>query len=116
MSSSEIMAANLTPSEKLEKLEVKEEKRKAQQKAGKLRLIEMISYAGGSLGAGYLLTKKPELAAFGPGGKLSLDLLMAGGGLALTFLGKGSMREIGSGLLYAGASPMLRGAGAKAAT
>lgn len=110
------MAANLTPSEKIEKLEVKEEKRKAQNKAAKLRMVEMVSYAGGSLGAGYLLTKKPELASFGPGGKLSLDLLMAVGGGLLTFMGKGSMREVGSGLLYAGAAPMLRGAGAKAAT
>lgn len=116
MSSSLIMAANLTPTEKVEKLEAKEEKRKAQGKAAKLRLIEMGSYAIGSLGSGYLITKKPDLASFGPGGKLSLDLLLAGGGLLLAFMGKGSMREVGSGLLYAGASPMLRSAGAKAAT
>lgn len=110
------MAMNaLTPTEKVEKFEQKEDKRKAQAKAGKLRMIEMLAYAGASVGSGYLLTKKPDLASFGPGGKLSVDLLMAGGGLALSFFGKGSMREVGSGLFYAGASPFLRAQGAKAA-
>lgn len=109
------MAANITPSEKVEKLEAKEDKRKAQTKAAKLRFIEMISFAGGSVASTYLVTKNPDLAAFGPGKKLNLDLLMAIGGAALTFMGKGSMREVGSGLLYAGASPMLRAVGAKAA-
>lgn len=110
------MAQNaLTPTEKVEKLEEREEKRKAKSKAAKLRFVEMASFGGASLGASYLMTKKPELAAFGPGNKLSLDLLMVLGGGALAFMGKGSMREVGSGLLYAGAAPLLRGAGAKAA-
>jgi hypothetical protein len=105
-----------TPSEQLARIQDKDAKNKAKAKALGMRIVEGGTFAVASVGIQALYAKKPELMAFGPRNKLSLDGIALGLGTLGLFFGKGTMQDIGSGLFYAGLGPVLRNATQKALT
>lgn len=109
----------LTKAEKrVQTYEEKEAKKKAKEKAFELRLTEVMSFGGGSLALGFIESKFPAAAAFGPGGKLSASLITGLGGLGYALgykKAKPREREVAMGLGMAGLGPTLRGFGEKLA-
>lgn len=105
----------LTKAEKrVQSYEEKEAKKKAKEKAFELRLTEVVSFGGGSIALGFIETKFPGAAAFGPGGKMSASLVAGIGGLGYALgykKAKPREREIAMGLGMAGLQPTLRGFG-----
>jgi hypothetical protein len=105
--------AALTPTERADRAEGKLARQRAEKKAMKLRLYEGGTFAAASFGIGGLEARFPQLAAFGPGQRLNLSMLATVGGVAMLIFTKGMSQEVGSGLMYAGAGPLLHGLGAR---
>lgn len=101
----------MTPSQKVERYETKEKNRKAKEKAVKYRLAEGATFVAGTALIGGLEARFPTLQAFGPSDRLNLGLMAGGVGLVALIWGKGYTREVGTGLLYAGAYPLIRSFG-----
>ncbi len=108
------MPANaLSPTERADRAESRVSRRSAKDKAMKLRLIEGGTFVAASILIGGLEARFPNMAAFGPGDRLNLGVLLLGVGVVALFFGKGVTKEFGSGLAYAGAGPFLRDFGVR---
>lgn len=104
----------LTTSEKADRYDNEKAKKGATKKAMKARVAEGGTAAVAATGIGYLIAAKPDLATLGDG-YLHPNVIATAGGLALMMLGKGTLQEVGSGLLFAGGVPLLNQLGGKIA-
>lgn len=102
----------LTTSEKAERFDRQTDQKRATRKAMKARVAEAGTAGVAATGIGALLAAKPDLATLGDG-YLHPNVLALAGGLALLTLGKGTMKEVGSGLAFAGGIPLLNQLGGK---
>lgn len=83
----------------------------------RLRVIEGGTFAAGSFGLGGLKARFPDTIGVGWfGGRVQLEHVFAVAGALMLLTAKGSTQEAGSGLLYAGAGPVLAGLGARVLT
>lgn len=107
--------AEMTQAEKTAKLErymAKENRARAQDKAMTMRLVEGGTAGVGSIASGVISAWKPELDDM-LGGLGVIDPAQLGLGVVMLFLTKGAVKEVGSGLMYAGGVPLLKKLGAK---
>jgi hypothetical protein len=101
----------------LETKEQSDARRRANEKARKLQVKEMMGAAVIGLALGAIDARMPSLlTGFGPGNYLTLDWVLAGGGLYLAFKGKNGAREYGSAAAVIGIANLVRPYGSKLAS
>ena len=106
----------LTKAEKqVQSLQASRDRDIAKKKAFSLRMSEVVTFVGASVGLGFLESQFPQAASFGPQGMLSISNVTGGGALAYALFSKSakaSTREMAMGYGMAGLSPTLRSIGA----
>ena len=90
----------------------KQSRSRAMEKAMSMQIVEKGAFTLAAVGVGALEAYKPELQT-GLGGVGYLNPALVGIGGAMFFATKGMAKEAGSGLLLAGAAPLLNRLGAK---
>lgn len=91
-----------------------QERRKANEKAGKLKLSMTMAMGGGCAARG-LLKAKTGIYNYQAGGFAFADLAMLGLGGWMGLKNKGKSGALGMGIFFAGLAPIAEGLGAKVA-
>lgn len=102
----------LTTSEKADRFDRSQDQKRSTRKAMKQRVAEAGTAAAAATGIGALIAAKPDLATLGDG-YLHPNVIALGAGLLALTMGKGLLRDAGSGLMFAGGVPLLNQLGGK---